>query len=93
MHTAAVLGAAIVLTAFHILASNRSPKYWYLGGVVPLLWLGVNAFLFFNGLLHFREDWKMLTFPTLILLLIWLKGHQNASKRELRKMSAKDMNG
>ena len=37
------------------------------------------------------EDWKMLLFPTAILLLIWLEGHQAARKKELERMKAKDL--
>ena len=42
-----VLAAAITL--FHFWASRRKPKYWYLGGIVPALWLGALVFLFANG--------------------------------------------
>ena len=44
-----VLGIAILVTAFHIWACRRSPKYWYLGGIVPLVWLGLVVFLWFHG--------------------------------------------
>ena len=29
---------ALVILLFHIWASRRSPRYWYLGGIVPLAW-------------------------------------------------------
>ena len=86
-----VLAAAAAVTAFHIWASRRSPRYWYLGGIVPLVWVGLIGYLFWNGMIHLQQDWKVLLFPTLILLLIWLKGHQAARKRELEKMKAKDI--
>ena len=48
-------------------------------------------FLLANGMLRPAEDWKMLLFPTAILLLIWLEGHQAARKKELERMKAKDL--
>ena len=29
---------ALVILLFHIWASRRSPRYWDLGGIVPLAW-------------------------------------------------------
>ena len=55
-----VLAAAITL--FHFWASRRKPKYWYLGGIVPALWLGALVFLFANGKIDLAEDWRMLVF-------------------------------
>ena len=85
------LAAALAVVVFHFWACRRSPRYWYLGGIVPLLWAGLLAVLFLNGKIELGEDWKRLLFPTLILLLIWAEGHQAAKKRELEKMKAKDM--
>ena len=82
---------AIAITLFHIWASRRKPKYWYLGGIVPALWLGALVFLFANGKIDLAEDWRMLVFPTAILLLIWLEGHEAAKKKELARMKAQDM--
>ena len=86
-----VLGIAILVTAFHIWACRRSPKYWYLGGIVPLVWLGLVVCLWFHGRISLSEDWSILLFPTAILLLLWLKGSQDAKKRELERMRAKDL--
>lgn len=33
----------------------------------------------------------MIVFPTLILLLFWIQGHQAAKKKEIKKMKAKDL--
>ena len=85
------LAAAVAITAFHIWASRRSPKHWYVGGIVPALWLGILAFLGWRGSLSFPEDLRVVGFTTLILLLIWAQGHQAAKKRELEKMRAQDI--
>lgn len=85
------LAAALAVVVFHIWASRRSPKYWYAGGIVPALWLGVLAFLGWRGRLSFPEDLRVAGFTTLVLLLIWAKGHQISKKRELEKMRAQDI--
>lgn len=41
--------AVIALTLFHFWASHKSPRRWYLGGIVPLIWAGTLAFLFARG--------------------------------------------
>ena len=76
MNPAVTWVIAIAVTIFHIWASRRKPKYWYLGGVVPVIWIGIIIFLFVNGMIHIANDWKVLFFPTVILLLIWLSGHE-----------------
>ena len=91
MNPLLTLAAAAAITVFHIWASRRRPRYWYLGGIVPALWLGALMFLFANGKIDLAEDWRMLLFPTAILLLIWLEGHQAARKKELERMKAKDL--
>ena len=85
------LAAAAVITVFHIWASRRSPKRWYLGGIVPALWLGALGLLFWRGAVSLPEDLRMVVLPTLILLLIWAAGQQEARKRELEKMKARDL--
>ena len=82
---------AIAVTLFHFWASRRAPKYWYLGGIVPALWIGALVFLFVNGKIDLGADWQMLVFPTAILLLIWLAGHEAAKKKEIERMKAKDL--
>lgn len=91
MNPLLTLAAAAAITVFHIWASRRRPRYWYLGGIVPALWVAVLIFLLANGMIRPAEDWKMLLFPTAILLLIWLEGHQAARKKELERMRAKDL--
>ena len=81
MNPLLTLAAAAAITVFHIWASRRRPRYWYLGGIVPALWVAILIFLLANGAIRPAEDWKMLLFPTAILLLIWLEGHQAAKKR------------
>ena len=91
MNTAMTLIIAFVVIVLHVWLCHRSPKFWYLGGIIPLLWIGVLVFLFFNGKIIFGEDWKIIIFPTLIFFLFWIQGHQTAKKKEIDKMKAQDM--
>ena len=91
MNPVVVWVLAIADTLFHFWASRRAPKYWYLGGIVPALWIGALVFLFANGKIDLGADWQMLVFPTAILLLIWLAGHEAAKKKEIERMKAKDL--
>lgn len=85
MNTAITFIIAIVITAFHVWLCRRSPGFWYLGGIIPFLWIVLLVFLFFNGKISWEEDWKMIVFPTLIFFLFWIQGHQAAKKREIKK--------
>ena len=69
MNIVMTLIVALVVIVVHVWLCHRSPKFWYLGGIIPLLWVGTLVFLFFNGKLNFGEDWKMIIFPTLIFFL------------------------
>ena len=91
MNPLLTLAAAAAVTVFHIWASRRRPRSWYLGGIVPALWTGTVIFLLANGMIRPAEDWKTLLFPTVILLLIWLEGHEAAKKKELERMKARDL--
>ena len=91
MNTVMTLIIAFVVIVLHVWLCHRSPKFWYLGGIIPLLWIGVLVFLFFNGKIIFGEDWKIIIFPTLIFFLFWIQGHQTAKKKEIDKMKAQDM--
>ena len=91
MNTVMTLIIAFVVIVLHVWLCHRSPKFWYLGGIIPLLWIGVLVFLFFNGKINFGEDWKMIIFQTLIFFLFWIQGHQAAKKKEIEKMKAKDI--
>ncbi len=82
---------AAAVTVFHFWASRRKPKYWYLGGIVPALWVGTLMLLFVNDMIHIGEDWRILLFPTLLLILIWISGHESAKKKEMDRMKAQDM--
>lgn len=91
MNTAITFIIAIVVIILHVWLCRRSPKFWYLGGVIPLLWVVLLVLLFFNGKISLEEDWKMIVFPTLILFLFWIQEHQAAKKKEIKKMKAKDL--
>ena len=91
MNAAITLLIAIDVIILHVWLCRRSPKFWYLGGIIPLLWIALLVFLFFNEKINLGEDWKIVVFPTLIFFLFWIQGHQAAKKRELERMKAKDM--
>ena len=91
MNTVILWITAAAVTVFHFWASRRKPKYWYLGGIVPALWVGTLMFLFVNDMIHIGEDWRILLFPTLLLILIWISGHESAKKKEMDRMKAQDM--
>ena len=91
MNIVMTLIVALVVIVVHVWLCHRSPKFWYLGGIIPLLWVGTLVFLFFNGKLNFGEDWKMIIFPTLIFFLFWIQEYQAAKKKESSKMKAKDI--
>ena len=46
MNTVMTLIIAFVVIVFHVWLCHRSPKFWYLGGIIPPLWIGVLVFLF-----------------------------------------------
>ena len=46
MNTVMTLIIAFVVIVLHVWLYHRSPKFWYLGGIIPLLWIGVLVFLF-----------------------------------------------
>ena len=91
MKTAITLIISIVIIILHVWLCRRSPKFWYLGGIIPLLWIVFLVFLFFSGKINLSEDWKMIVFPTLIFFLLWAQGHLAAKKKEMEKMKAQDM--
>ena len=91
MNTVMTLIVALIVIVVHIWLCRRNPKCWFLGCSIPILWIVLLAFLFFNGKINFSEDWKMIIFPTLIFFLFWIQGHQAAKKKELLKMKAKDI--
>ena len=49
------------------------------------------VFLLANGQLNLGRDWKNVVFPTVILLLLWLDGHQAAKKKEMDRMKSRDL--
>ncbi len=91
MHPAVPWILAVIVLIFHYWACRRPPKYWYVGGIVPGIWAVLLAVLFYNGKVHPLQDWRVLLFPTLILLLMWLQGHEAAKKKEMEQMKSKDL--
>lgn len=90
MKVAILLVIALAIFVFHYWAS-RPPRYWYVGGIIPLGWLVLLAMAFFQGRVNWAEDWKTIVFPTLTFFLMWAEGHEAAKKKELAGMKAKDM--
>lgn len=43
MNTAITLIIAFVVIILHVWLCRRSPKLWYLGGIIPLLWISIVA--------------------------------------------------
>ncbi len=82
---------ALVVIVFHYWACRRPPKYWYIGGIVPLAWVVLLAVCFFSGKINWTGDWKIILFPTLLVFLMWGEGYEAAKKKEIVKMKAKDM--
>lgn len=81
----------VLTIVLHCWLSYRSPKYWYLGGIVPFLWvILLIAMIAFSAIRSFGDFFTM-AIPLLIFLLIWLKGHLAAKKRELNQMKARDL--
>ena len=63
MNTVITLIIAFVVIVLHVWLCHRSPKFWYLGGIIPLLWIGVLVFLFFNGKINFFQVGKEVLHP------------------------------
>ena len=89
MNTAITLIIAIVVIILHVWLCRRSPKFWYLGGIIPLFVDCITSIFVFQRKISWGEDWKMIIFPTLISFLFWIQGHQAAKKKEIEKMKAK----
>ena len=49
MNPILTLGIALLVVVFHTWASYRSPRFWYLGGIVPLLWVCILAYICYHG--------------------------------------------
>ena len=89
MKVAILLVIALAILVFHYWA-RRLPRYWYVGGIIPLGWLVLLAMAFFQGRVNWAEDWKTIVFPTLTFFLMWAEGHE-AAKKKLAGMKAKDL--
>ena len=88
------LGRDYILTGHYMkryFPAHRERILSLLGGIAPALGVAVLIFLPATCLRRPAEAGKMLLFPTAILLLIWLEGHQAAKKKELERMRAKDL--
>ena len=90
MNTAITLIIAIVVIILHVWLCRRSPKLWYLGGIIPLCGLVCWYFCFQWQKSILGEDWKIF-FPDSYFFPVWIQGHQAAKKKEIDKMKAKDI--
>lgn len=91
MRLAITLVIALAVLVFHYWASRRPPRYWYVGGIIPLAWLVLLAAAFSHGVVNWAQNWKIIVLPTLIFFFMWAEGHEAARKKELAKMKAQDM--
>lgn len=91
MKVAITFGIALGVFLFHYWACRRPPKYWYVGGIIPFVWVVLLAVLFSRGMIDWAQDWKVILFPTLIAFLMWIEGHETAKKKEIAQMKAKDI--
>ena len=73
---------ALVVIVFHYWACRRPPKYWYMGGIVPVAWGILLAVCFFSGRINWTEDWKIVLFPTLLVFLMWGKATRLPRKKK-----------
>ena len=48
MNAAITLLIAIAVIILHVWLCRRSPKFWYLGGIIPLLWTALLVFFVFQ---------------------------------------------
>ena len=48
MNEAITLLIAVAVLILHVWLCRRSPKFWYLGGIVPLLWVALLVFFVFQ---------------------------------------------
>ena len=85
MNAAITLLIAIAVIILHVWLCRRSPKFWYLGGIIPLLWTALLVFLFFSGKINWGEDWKMTVFPHLFFSCFGFKDIRWQRKKKLQK--------
>lgn len=79
-----MLAALAALLVFHLWASRRPARLWYLGGIAPLAWIGVLIWMGVSGV--FAGDlWGLLAgglAPLAVLLGLWAYGRQAADARD-----------
>ena len=87
-----MLAALAVLLVFHMWASARPRRLWYLGAITPVIWLGVLIWMAVTGV--FRDNLLGLLFgglaPMAVLLGIWTYGREAADAREAAAETAGD---
>ena len=87
-----ILAIGFLLLVFHLWASRRSPRLWFLGGVIPLLYAALLVWRGMDGQLTDADTvFHQAVVPMLILLLSWAEGQQMARKRERGQMRARDL--
>lgn len=56
-----------------------------------MVWVTLFEVLFWNDMVDWAKDWKIIFFLTLIVFLIWIEGHEASKKKEITKMMAKSI--
>ena len=79
-----MLAALAVLLVFHMWASARPRRLWYLGAIAPVIWLGVLIWMAVAGV--FQSNLTGLLFgglaPLVVLLGLWAYGREAAEARD-----------
>lgn len=87
-----MLAALAALLVFHLWASARPRRLWYLGAITPAVWLGVLIWMAVTGV--FRDNVIGLLFgglaPLAVLLGIWAYGREAADAREAASEPSED---
>lgn len=72
----------VTLAEFHCWSGRQNLKFWYLGLIVPLVWILAVIVFLIRGTYTLANDWRFLLIVTLSLPLIWSLGHYSARKAE-----------
>ena len=79
-----MLAALATLLVFHLWASRRPRRLWYLGAIAPVIWLGVLIWMAVAGV--FQSNLTGLLFgglaPLVVLLGLWAYGREAAEARD-----------
>lgn len=85
-----IVSIAIGLFVMHERLS--ASKYWFLGGLLPLLGAGAAIYQFlFAKILPITQNIIAYVVFFAVTLLLWIAGRYERKQKELRKMNAQDI--